>query len=315
MKKYVFTFFLCLGLSLILTTTCQAAVSRLKVKGTHVVNASGKKIQLKGVSTHGIAWFPQYVNQKQFASWKKFGANTVRLALYSDPAAGFNKSQYKTIDKGISYAKKLNMYVVVDWHILSDGNPNTYKKQARQFFKRMAKKYAGCPNVIYEICNEPNGNVSWDKDIRPYANSMVKTIRTYDKKAIIIVGTPTWSQDVDVVSRHPLSNQKNIMYALHFYAATHTQYLRDKAIVALKNKLPIFISEFSICDSSGSGANNYSQASTWMKLIRKYKLPYIAWNISNKNETSALLKSSCQKTGTIKRSDLSKTGRWLIKQF
>lgn len=179
----------------------------------------------------------------------------------------------------------------------------------------MAKKYAGNTNVIYEICNEPNGNVTWEKDIKPYAKKMYKTIRTYDKNAIIIVGTPNWSQDVDVVAESPLTDVTNVMYALHFYAATHTDWLRDKAKKALDKGLPIFVSEFSICDSSGNGNIDTKSGDKWMKLIKKYKLPYVAWSVSNKNETASLIKSSCKKTGTIKKGNLSKTGKWLIKQF
>ena len=291
---------------------------RLSVKGTYVVNKKGQKVQLKGVSTHGIAWFPQYINQKHITSWRKMGANTIRVALYSDRNAGYSKSLYKKVDQAVKYATNEGMYVILDWHILSDGNPNTKtnRKNAAAFFTYMAKKYKNQTNIIYEICNEPNGwNVSWNKQIKPYAEYMIKLIRKYDKNGIIIVGTPTWSQDVDIVAKNPIKKQKNIMYALHFYAATHTQYLRDKVTKALKAKLPVFVSEFSICDASGNGSINYSQAGKWMSLIKKYKLPYVAWNISNKNETSALIKSSCHKTGTITTKDLSKSGAWLIKQF
>lgn len=35
------------------------------------------------------------------------------------------------------------MYVIIDWHILSDGNPNTYVEDAKKFFAQMALKYAG----------------------------------------------------------------------------------------------------------------------------------------------------------------------------
>ena len=90
----------------------------------------------------------------------------------------------------------------------------------------MQKKYGKQNNILYEICNEPNGNVTWAKDIKPYAKKAIKKIRKYDKKNIIIVGTPTWSQDVDVVARSPLK-EKNIVYSLHFYAATHTDFLRN----------------------------------------------------------------------------------------
>lgn len=296
---------------------CQAAKkpSALSVKGTQIVDASGKVVMLKGVSTHGIAWFPQYVNKACFQSFKKMGANTIRLAFYSDDSAGYSKDLYKKVDEGVKAATDLGMYVIIDWHILSDGNPKTNEKKAKQFFTYFSKKYAGQSNVLYEICNEPNGNVTWEKDIKPYAERMVKLIRTYDKDSIIIVGTPTWSQDVDVVAQNPLKNQKNIAYALHFYAATHKDWIRDKLKVANGKGLPVIVTEYSICDASGNGAIDYKEAKAWMTLLKKYKVGHIAWNISNKNETSALIQSSCQKTGKITKGNLSKSGKWIVKNW
>ena len=83
------------------------------MSGTNIVNKDGKKVQLKGVSTHGIAWFPQYVNKSCFQSFKKMGVNTIRLALYSDKGAGYSKSLYQKVDEGIRYATELGMYVVL----------------------------------------------------------------------------------------------------------------------------------------------------------------------------------------------------------
>lgn len=73
----------------------------LRVQGTKIVNSKGKTVNLRGVSTHGIAWFPQYVNKKAFHSFRKMGANTIRLALYSDPGAGYQKSLYSKVEEGV----------------------------------------------------------------------------------------------------------------------------------------------------------------------------------------------------------------------
>lgn len=284
---------------------------QLKVSGTNIVSEQGKKVQLKGVSTHGIAWFPQYVNKSCFQSFRKMGANTIRLAFYSDPAAGYSTKLYSKVEEGIRYATELGMYVIIDWHILRDGNPQTHQKQALKFFTHFAKKFGKQKNVLYEICNEPNGNVTWQKDIKPYAKKMIKRIRKYDKNNIIIVGTPTWSQDVDVVAQSPLQ-QKNLVYALHFYAATHTDGIRDKVKKAYAAGLPMLVTEFNICDASGSGGINKKSAKKWMKLLNQYKLGYVAWNVSNKDETSALIKSGCRKTGNFTKKNLSKTGQWIV---
>lgn len=319
MKKWIWCSLiaLLLGGLFVSSNVSQAAkkVEPLRVQGTKIVNAKGKTVSLRGVSTHGIAWFPQYVNKKAFRSFQKMGANTIRLAFYSDPGAGYQKSLYAKVEEGVKAATELGMYVIIDWHILSDGNPKTNQSKAKEFFSYFSKKYASQTNVIYEICNEPNGNVTWKKDIKPYAESMISWIRKNDKDALIIVGTPTWSQDVDVAADDPIQGQSNILYALHFYAATHGDAIRNKLIQAQKKQLPVIVSEFSICDASGNGAINKKEAKKWMKLLKKYGVGRIAWSLCNKNETASLLKPSCKTTTNIKKSQLSKTGKWIVKNW
>lgn len=229
------------------TTYYDASAGRLHVKGTKLVDKKGHEVQLRGVSTHGLSWYPQYVNDKCFAQLHdKWGANVVRLAMYTEEYNGYcsgdakNRSDLKKlIKKGVKLAKKHKMYVIVDWHILSDGNPNSHKKEAKAFFKEMSKELKGYNNVIYEICNEPNNGTSW-KEIKSYAKSVISTIRENDKKAVIVVGTPTWSQDVDQAAADPIKGE-NLMYALHFYAATHKADLRNKMTAAINKGLPVFV--------------------------------------------------------------------------
>ncbi len=299
-----------------------AKLPALKVKGTQLMNAKGKPVQLKGVSTHGLSWYPQYVNQKGFTYMKKkWGINTVRLAMYTGEYNGYctgdaknRRLLEKRIDKGVKYAAKAGLYIIIDWHILSDGNPKTYEKQAVSFFKKMASKYKNYSNVIYEICNEPNGGTTWN-DIKSYAKKAVKAIRSRDKKAVILIGTPTWSQDVDLVADSPLKGYKNLMYSLHFYAGTHGDYLRQKAQAALDKGLPLFVSEFGISDASGNGALNKAEGSKWMKFLNKNKISYVGWSLSNKEESSAILKSSSKKTTGWNNKDLTPWGKWLLKYF
>ena len=178
----------------------------------------------------------------------------------------------------------------------------------------MSKKYAGYDNVIYEICNEPNGGTTWD-DIKSYAEEIIPVIRKNDKNALIIVGTPNWSQDVDTASQNKIEGQKNLVYAVHFYASTHKEEIRSKVETARQNGLPVIVSECSICEASGNGSINYDEAEKWMEMINEYHLSYFAWNLSNKEEQSSLLKSSVTKTGIFETSDFSETGSWFIEKF
>ena len=292
----------------------------LRVVGTHLVDGSGKAIQLRGVSTHGLAWYPGYVNEACFKQLHdEWGVNVVRLAMYTAEYGGYctggdRAALKKLIRNGVRYAAAQGMYVIIDWHILSDGDPNTYLSQAREFFAEVSAEYAGYDNVLYEICNEPNGGTSWSR-IKSYAEQIIPVIRANDPDAVILVGTPNWSQYVDQAAADPIRGYDNIMYTLHFYAATHTDDLRGKMVAAVNAGLPVFVSEYGICDASGSGAINETQANLWVEAMDRYGISYVAWNLSNKSETSAIFRSSCAKTSGFTQSDLSASGKWLYRML
>ena len=289
----------------------------LKVKGTNLVDKNGKVVQLRGVSTHGLSWFPEYVNKAGFKTLRDdWNVNCIRLAMYTEEYAGYcsggNQAELKAlVKKGVKAATELGMYVIVDWHILNDGNPLTHVNEAKAFFQEMSKEFKKQDNVIYEICNEPNGSVTWS-DVKKYANKIIPVIRKNDKNAIVLVGSPTWSQDTHEAVKSPLKYQ-NVMYTLHFYASTHKDFLRDRLKKCRKQGLPIFISEFGICDASGNGAIDYKEANEWKKLIDKYKISHVCWNLSNKAETSSLISSTCSKISNWKYSELSNQGKWIRK--
>lgn len=291
----------------------------LHVEGTYLADAKGELVQLRGISTHGLGWFPEYVNEKAIRQFKEeWGCNVIRLAMYTAEYNGYCTSDAaqkenlkKIIDTGVTAATSHNMYVIIDWHILQDSNPHTNKEEAKKFFAEVAEKYKDNPNVIYEICNEPNGGVSWS-EIKRYALEIIPVIREHAPEAVIIVGTPTWSQDVDLAAADPITEYGNIMYALHFYADTHRDGLREKCKTAVKRGLPVFVSEYGICDASGNGTINREQANLWISMLDSYGISYVAWNLSNKAESSSMIKSSCNKKNGFTESDLSEGGKWFV---
>lgn len=288
----------------------------LHVEGARLLGSNGEPVQLKGLSTHGLAWFPDYVNEEFFqelhTEWK---ANVVRLAMYTEESGGYcsdGDREYlkELIQNGVKYADSQDMYVIIDWHILSDADPNIHLDEAKAFFDEMSAEYAGEEHVLYEICNEPNGGTGWSQ-IKSYAEEVISVIRANDKDAVILVGTPNWSQFVDEAAADPITGYGNIMYTLHFYAATHTEDLRERLSRTVESGLPVFVSEYGICDASGNGAVDEAQAAQWIELLNRYGISYVAWNLSNKAETSAVFNSSCNKTSGFTREDLSDSGRWI----
>ena len=293
-----------------------SAHGKLRVSGTQLVDEQGRSVQLRGVSTHGLAWFGQYVNEGCFATLRnEWSCGVVRLALYTAESGGYctdgDKAQLmELVDRGVQYATSQDLYVIIDWHILSDGNPGEHAAEAKEFFADVSSRYAGHNNVLYEICNEPNGNVSWG-DVKGYANEIIPVIRANDAQGIILVGTPNFSQYVDEAAADPITGYDNIMYTLHFYAATHRDDLRSRLTQALDAGLPVFVSEFSICDASGAGSIDASSARAWIDFLDGRGVSYVAWSLSNKDETASLLRPDCSKTSGFTVDDLSVTGTWI----
>ena len=303
------------------TTYYDASAGRLHVKGTKLVDKKGHEVQLRGVSTHGLSWYPQYVNDKCFAQLHdKWGANVVRLAMYTEEYNGYcsgdakNRSDLKKlIKKGVRLAKKHKMYVIVDWHILSDCDPNQNKDEAIAFFREMAEVFADNDNVLYEICNEPNGGTSWDS-IKSYAEEVIPVIRAQKPDAVILVGTPTWSQEIDKAAASPLDDS-NVMYTLHFYAGTHKDDLRNRLETCVQNGLPVFVSEFGMCDASGNGANDFVSTTKWLELLNKYQISFCCWNLANKDESSSVFKASSTALSDWTDDDFNESGRWIRDYF
>ena len=294
-----------------------AVTGPLTVRGTQLCGSDGSPAVLRGISTHGLQWFPQYVNRELFRELRTdWGLNAVRLALYTEEggycASGPEQRERlkALVLQGVQAAKEADLYVIVDWHILSDGNPNAHAEEAARFFGEIGGALGDTDHVLYEICNEPNGGTSW-QEIRRYAERVMPVIRQFDPDAVILVGTPQWSQLVEEAAANPLQGYGNVMYTLHFYADTHREWLRQSAERALDAGLPLFVSEFGICDASGSGALNTKEGDAWMRFLSERGVSSVYWNLCNKAETSAVISPACQKVSGFTEEDLSPAGVWL----
>lgn len=294
---------------------------RLSISGSNLVDENGEIFQIRGVSTSGLAWYPEYVSEDTFRTLRdNWNVNTIRLAMYTADSGGYcvtddagRETLKQLVLSGVQAAGNLGMYVIIDWHILSDNDPNMNKDMALSFFGEMSSLLNGCGNVIYEICNEPNSGVTWDS-VRTYSLDVIDTIRSQAPDSVIIVGTPTWSQDVDAAAASPIERD-NLLYSLHFYANTHRDELRQKAIDAIEAGLPLIVSEFGISDASGSGEINTEEGDLWLSMLDHYQIGYVIWNLSNKDESSALLRPETTALCDWSRDELSASAQWFISRM
>lgn len=259
----------------------------LSVEKIHLCDSSGKPVQLCGMSSHGLQWYGKYAN-KNVIKWLRddWNADLWRAALYTTQVG----SNFSKVIDSIEAAKELGMYVIVDWHVIDEHDPLVYADRAEEFFEKIASTYADCPNIIYEICNEPNGEkVTWEGNIKPYAERIIPIIRKHCDN-VIVVGTPVWSSDVMSAAESPIEGQKNIMYTAHFYAGSHGKDSRDVIAKALKKGLPIFITEWGTTQASGDGGVFEKETLEWTRFMAKNKISWANWSVNNKGEDSGALK-------------------------
>ena len=291
----------------------------LHVDGLQVKDKYDQPFTLRGASTHGMHWGDgeTFLNKTAFQNLRdEWGVNMVRLVSYVTQG-GYTQGSKDKLDKhiqdGVSDLTDLGMYAIIDWHVHAE-NPNDKKSEAIQFFDTYSKMYKDQSNIIYEICNEPTGT-PWNQ-LRPYAVDVVNTIRANDPDAIIVVGTNTWSQNVDEVATNGGKlNDSNVMYTIHFYSGSHGESLREKVRTALKAGTPVFCTEFGVCDASGNGGFDLEEADRWIDFFEENGISYCCWSFSKKNESASMLSPECNKVNGFTNADLGATGAWLINTY
>ena len=287
----------------------------LTVDGSRLLNQHKEEVQLKGVSSHGIQWFGELYNKQSIEKLKAMGANVFRVAMYTNPDDdGYvtNRELKNKVFELIDACIELDMYVIVDWHILNDNKPTMYQTDAKEFFNEVSVKYQGKPNVIYEICNEPNGDADWENDVKGYAEDVIGTIRDNSPNALVIVGTPGWSREMVAVANSPLGFA-NVVYAVHFYAGSDNITLRNRIDDFREKGFAVFVSECGMTDASGDGRIYEEAFGRWVDYLEENKISWVYWSFSNKDEASAMLKPEYQDGDNLEEF-LSESGL-VLKEF
>lgn len=249
-----------------------------------------------GMSTHGLHWFGECVTKAsiQFLV-ENWGINVFRAAMYvGENGFATDPSVEQRVHDVVQWCEELGIYVVIDWHVLTPGNPNadTYAG-ADDFFARAAARYAEKEHVIYETANEPNG-VSW-AEVKRYHDRIIPVIREHDRDAIIIAGTPTWSQDIHLAAADPVALPHHVMYGFHQYAGTHAR-LRAR-VAEYAPQIPLFMSEWGTSSASGDAGVFLDEAYAWLSLVADtsgVSISWAQWSYADKAESSAaLLPGAC----------------------
>lgn len=304
MKNFFLVFFLLAGF---IQSQAQPVKQHgaLHVNDVQLLDKNNKPVALHGMSFGWSPFHPRFYTagavHDLVANWH---CNVVRAALGVEPKNGYKEdsaTQTQLIRTVVEACIKEDVYVIIDWH-----SHNINLPEAKAFFAMMAKDYGKYPNVIYELYNEPDYE-TWD-EVKAYEAELISVIRKIDPDNLILAGCPHWDQDINLVAASPLSDASNLMYTVHFYAATHKQELRDRCDAALAKGIPIFISESAGMEASGDGAINKEEWQKWIDWCGSHKISWVVWSVSDKDETCSVLQKTASADGNWKDADIKESG-------
>ncbi len=260
---------------------------QLEVDGPHIVNEEGEPVMLAGNSLFWSQWGGEFWNEGVVRYLKyEWKATIIRASMAVEEEGYIYYPEEKNkITSIIDICIREGLYVVVDWHTHF---ATDYEEEAITFFTEIAEKYGHYPNIMYEIYNEP-GVISWSDEIKPYSEKIIKAIRKHDPDNIIILGNPVWDQRVNEAWDDPVDD-KNAVYSLHFYVGSHGGELRYLTQSAIDKGAPVIVSEWGIWGEDW-------EFNDWVEFMRKNKLSWLNWAVTDKVEPSSILKPGAPHDG------------------
>lgn len=273
---------------------------RLKVKGANIVNSQGKTFVLKGLSSYGIQdcsdFFTAEVIKTLAEDW---GCNVIRISITGDAQTGYLKDPDKYFDplcKICDMCINQGIYVILDWNVEYEKAANENKTSAVDFFSRISSIYSDSPNILYEIENnkiqtEDSAKIKdeWTKNIKPFAEEVIKAIRKNSPSSIVIVGAPDRGLGIDTISKTKIKGD-NIAYACRIYSSTHGVEYREKVQKAIKQGICVFVTEWGLCSDNGEEGLNMGESDSWSQLFEENNISWCNYAIGSNfiDEANAL---------------------------
>ncbi|MCB1061235.1 MAG: cellulase family glycosylhydrolase [Calditrichaeota bacterium] len=195
--------------------------SFLHVQGRDVVDDQNNVVKLRGINMDGYFWawdwdqnlHNSYATQADIEFLDSLGANVIRLCLnyhYFESSDGYN-----FIDNYLQWCDSAGIYVLLDMHVVPDGNNIFFNSVAEQqlvdIWQGIASRYVDEPAVLgYDLMNEP-----WPDDASvwyAFANRLIDSIRTVDPTHIIMIENTLGGETFEV------SDDANVLYSYHDYS-------------------------------------------------------------------------------------------------
>jgi endoglucanase len=283
---------------------------QLRVAGNRVMNRLGEPVSFAGMSLFWSQWGGKYYNPEVIHTLATGWHCGITRAAMAVEAGGYLRNPEREKEKvkiAVESCIKEGIYIFIDWH---DHNAHNHQEEAIAFFAEMAREYGEYPNVIYEIFNEP-AEVSWKDVVLPYSVAVIKEIRKHDPDNLILVSVPRWCQELQLAAADPIEGFDNLVYSLHFYAASHKEDIRNKAKTALDSGLAVMASEWGTCEYTGDGYIDEESTRIWLDFMKENGISWCNWSLNDRKESASALKPGTPGDGNWTGDDLTESGKLL----
>ncbi|MFW7381535.1 MAG: glycoside hydrolase family 5 protein [Oligoflexus sp.] len=284
---------------------------RLSVEAQHIVSENGQPVILRGGALMDLL---QYTYTGQMIDYLHDSkANVIRIPLNWGRGGinGSYEAHMQRFYRFVDYSLSKGLYVIADFHAVSDPEQFGLQEMARRFFQDVAKRYGSSGQLIYEIFNEPTGKsaysneISW-KSIKEYSETMIDVIRAIDPDAFIIVPTPIWSSAINVPLLDPIK-RSNIAYAYHFYASLHLFQNRNYEIAT---QIPIIVTEWAAQTPENSdGSINFKSLQQYIDWMNDADISWMAWSYSDEQQPYGWFFPGAMADGRFEDKELRRWGR------
>ena len=269
-------------------------------QGKYLVGDDGKRLEIRGVGTHGLLQYANLHSLEAIRSLRSFGVNCVRCSVYLEDYTFLNSDGIKAfgyiskptetkaeIERIVDYCEQLGMYVILDWHIYSwgagSGTGIFHQTEATEFFTYFCNLYKDKPFVMYEIANEPNHTTT--AETLDYITAMHTLIHSVVDDPIIIMGKCSDSMETlhDTLAENGMDD---IFLSCHAYG---TSVDVDRYKEWWDKDYPLFNTEWGNSQASGDGDRVDDRATALLKYYHQEKIPNCIWKYTDQVMTTALL--------------------------
>lgn len=274
MKKIFLVCFVALLAASCAKQTTSSSMQKISVEGNVFVNQSGDTVVFRGLCFSDPVKLIRdgQWNERLFAEAEDWGANIVRFPVHPVNINAFGwDATFAAMDEGIEWAKKHNLYVIMDWH--SIGNLKAEKftnrmydttwEETVRFWKMAAERYNNEPAVcLYELFNEPTcsgaelDTVTWS-EWREMQEALIDTIRLYNPEAVCLAAGFNWAYDLTPVAAEPI-RRENVAYVSHPYPMKRTEPWEEKweaDFGYVADTYPLICTELGYCLEGEKGAH------------------------------------------------------------